>query len=607
MMRTLGREPVTVTPTAQSDAVGSPAGSTIDIPSNVATPAATSTGTDVTDPSTTPAEVARRDAPGMGVRIMPSFGPAVEGQSRRWLVVSMVALIVIVAAALRLVGVSNPGFNSDEAVYAGQGAALVGEAPYDEFFSLFRAHPLLLQLTVGGLFKIVGVSDAAARMLVAGLFGVGSVILTYLLAAELFSRRIGLIAAALLATLPYHVLVTRQVLVDVPMAFFTLLALWLLVVGIRRESQSTLVLAALAAGLAALSKEVAGLLVFVGGAYLVLTGTWRAIKAPTLVLGGALYALALAPFPISRMIGPTANASSFVIWQFARAANHGQDYFARILLQFAGAAFLALAITGLVTMLARRQRADLFVLVWLGVFMGFFQLWPTKLYFYLVVVVPALAIAAAIGAVTLVRGLGRAVRSLAAPAAATAALGAIVIAVASFGAVISWQTSASASAQPTGIGDFDIEVQSFVGGREFGEWARENTPEGSRFITMGPSIGNVLRFYGHRDSYALSVSANPQQRNPAYVPIPNPDLAVRQMAVHYLVWDAYTADRSPFYSQRLLRLALRYGATAIYSVWVDGNRVVESAGPPPPTADVRVIVYDVPGGNPLRTPVGSSG
>jgi len=81
------------------------------------------------------------------------------------------------------------------------------------------------------------------------------------------------------------------------------------------------------------------------------------------------------------------------------------------------------------------------------------------------------------------------------------------------------------------------------GTREFAQWANENTPGRSRFLTMGPSLGNILRFYGYRDSVALSVSQDPARRNPAYVPVPNPDLAIRQMAVQYLVWDAYTADR----------------------------------------------------------------
>ena len=100
---------------------------------------------------------------------------------------------------------------------------------------------------------------------------------------------------------------------------------------------------------------------------------------------------------------------------------------------------------------------------------------------------------------------------------------------------------------------------------------RGSTPETSRFLTIGPSLGNILRFYGDRDSVAMSVSTDPAKRNPAYVPIPNPDLALRQLSVQYVVWDAYSADRTAFYSERVLRYAHRFGGNVVLSVYVDGG------------------------------------
>jgi hypothetical protein len=84
-----------------------------------------------------------------------------------WTTAVALAIVIIAAAVLRIAAIGEPGFNSDESVYAGQAAALVGEQPWDDLFSLFRAHPLLLQLTVGTFFKFVGVGDVAARVLVA--------------------------------------------------------------------------------------------------------------------------------------------------------------------------------------------------------------------------------------------------------------------------------------------------------------------------------------------------------------------------------------------------------------------------------------------------------
>ena len=54
------------------------------------------------------------------------------------------------------------GFNSDEAVYAGQAAALAGDPELSRFFPIFRAHPMLFQFILSIMFRIE-VSDVAAR------------------------------------------------------------------------------------------------------------------------------------------------------------------------------------------------------------------------------------------------------------------------------------------------------------------------------------------------------------------------------------------------------------------------------------------------------------
>ena len=125
-------------------------------------------------------------------------------------------------------------------------------------------------------------------------------------------------------------------------------------------------------------------------------------------------------------------------------------------------------------------------------------------------------------------------------------------------------------------------------------------------MTMGPSLGNLVNFYGDRDFYALSVSQDPKMRNPAYRPIPNanPDSEIRQMHFQYAVWDAYTADRSAFYSTRLMSYVTKYAGTPVYSVWVDGNdvqtgRVAPALNSDGETTEVRIVVYRLVGGDPL--------
>ena len=162
----------------------------------------------------------------------------------------LVPALLGLAVALRVVDLDRVGFNSDEAVYSGQAAALIGDETMSQFFSVFRAHPLLLQTMLGGLFEVLGISDLAARLFVALTFGVGSVVLTYMLAYRLYGQRVAIVAAVILAVLPYHVLVSRQVLLDPPLAFFVLLSLWFVARGSDDPSGRWMMGAALAAALA---------------------------------------------------------------------------------------------------------------------------------------------------------------------------------------------------------------------------------------------------------------------------------------------------------------------------------------------------------------------
>jgi hypothetical protein len=58
--------------------------------------------------------------------------------------------------------------------------------------------------------------------------------------------------------------------------------------------------------------------------------------------------------------------------------------------------------------------------------------------------------------------------------------------------------------------------------------------------------------------YGLSVSPNPLHRNPVYVAVDNADRQIRDSAIQYIVWDAYSAARSEHFADRLLRYRDRY-------------------------------------------------
>jgi hypothetical protein len=49
----------------------------------------------------------------------------------------------------------------------------------------------------------------------------------------------------------------------------------------------------------------------------------------------------------------------------------------------------------------------------------------------------------------------------------------------------------------------------------------------------------------------------------------------------------------------------KYSGTPVFSVWVNGNTVDYSNGPPPPDAEVRIVVYQLVGGDPLVSGTGT--
>jgi hypothetical protein len=259
------------------------------------------------------------------------------------------------------------------------------------------------------------------------------------------------------------------------------------------------------------------------------------------------------------------------------------------------------------------------LLAWVAVVIVFFQLWPVKGFQYLLPAAPPIAILAALGIVLLAGGrarIGRATdrrtapppaeprtvetaasasraprgrtvthparsfrprsRRLAGPALAVA----LTLLTAGTLAAESWSRI-----QPSESAVFLAGSGGIAGGREAGLWIREHTPAGAQLMTVGPSMANVISFYGHRTVYGLSVSPNPLRRNPSYDPIPNPDLQIRSNELQYVVWDSYSAARSPFFAAKLMDYVDRYHGRQVhaYSVTPAGT------GTPTPV----IVVYEV--------------
>ena len=120
------------------------------------------------------------------------------------------AVVLLVAASLRVWGINEVGVNSDEAVYLGQAAAIADEPGLSDLFPVFRAHPMLVQSTLAGMFYL-NLPEVTGRLFVATL-GTLTVFLVFLLGRRLYNPRVGIVGALIFAVMPYHVVVSRQVL-----------------------------------------------------------------------------------------------------------------------------------------------------------------------------------------------------------------------------------------------------------------------------------------------------------------------------------------------------------------------------------------------------------
>ena len=484
-----------------------------------------------------------------------------------WIAVTAVLAAVLVGLVARVLSLGAIGFNSDEAVYAGQAASLSGDPLYAPYFAIFRAHPLLIQFILSMVFKF-GVSDVAARA-VSVAFGVAAIPLVYLVGRELFSRRVGILSALVLALLPYHVIVSRQVLLDGPETTLFLLTMYLIARYASTSSVRYLYVAGLAAGMTFLAKETAVLVLPVIAAFFLMTPAVR-LRLGQIGLTLLGFAVAIAPYPISIAVsGASDTARQFLLWQLLRRPNHTFTFYGEVLFGALGPLLLAVAVVGLVLGARRATWQDRLILAWVIVPLAFYQAWPVKGYQYLLPIAPALIMVAMKTLDDFARRAAIAAKEASERARSYALLQRAAVGVLSVALLLSVAAPTLAAAGRGAAEGSLAGTGGLPGGREAGQWVAANVPSGGAFMTIGPTLSNIIQFYGHRRSQGLSVSPNPLHRNPAYDPIGNPDSAIRSLKIQYVAWDIWSASRSPYFASLVLRYVSRYHGKLVYQQLAD--------------------------------------
>jgi hypothetical protein len=317
------------------------------------------------------------------------------------------------------------------------------------------------------------------------------------------------------------------------------------------------------------------------------------LKLRDALLACGAYLLTVAPFPLALILGGGNRVvGAYAAWQVLRRPNHTPDFYLQVLPDF-GLALLVLAVFGVAFALRRRTPQDVLLLCFIGVSLLFFNLWPVKGYQYLITLVIPTAVLAADGLVQLAHAIAAAPTRFRPPSFAYARTGLVAAAVVVLAVGLLSNLPPPASVAANSDEGAAVVPQKFLAGtgglesgRPAGYWVRDHTPVGSRFLTIGPSFANVIEFYGQRQAQALSVSPDPLHRNPAYEPVINPDVEIRDGRFQYIVYDAYSASRSPYFASRLQSYVTKFQGVAVYT-----GRINVLAGGPAVVA--AVVIYEV--------------
>ena len=289
----------------------------------------------------------------------------------------------------------------DEAGYAEVSKEIVQS---DDFLVLHKAgkpwfeKPPLLFWLAAASYKLFGVTTFVSRIWPA-LFGIGTVVITFLIANELFDRKIALMSSLILVTSNHFNHMARMFMLDVPVTFFITLSIYLFL-RTQRSGRGH-ILFGVSVGLGVMTKSPIGLFpVLIVGVCMVYSGTIRrAAYRP--YLGSLLAFLAVTlPWNLLQSILNWEQWSYYVdyngISRFYELYEHdyGNLFYLKVLWYGLGVWSIPAIVSFVVAIPAalKRRKEYLLLVCWALSVLGVFFMAKTKLPWYLIPLHPAIAI-----------------------------------------------------------------------------------------------------------------------------------------------------------------------------------------------------------------------
>ena len=127
--------------------------------------------------------------------------------------------------------------------------------------------------------------------------------------------------------MPYHVIVTRQLLLDGPAVLCITLAFWMFARFVRTERFEWLAASAAILGLAVLTKETSVVLAGSMILFLLVSAEVRRPGRAVALTVGVLVAVSLV-FPLAiQLAGRSSTGQNYLTWQLTRSSNHAETFY----------------------------------------------------------------------------------------------------------------------------------------------------------------------------------------------------------------------------------------------------------------------------------------